>query len=91
MFQALLLAKTEKSNPRLNPMRLFGDLQDNTDDFKSYCCSFLHKLFLLILVNVAVVALNPELSLITTQDSDKMLIFTLFYWVNSCTYIFGQW
>lgn len=88
MFQAVLLAKTEKSNTKLNPMRIFGDLQDKTDDFRSYCCPFLYKLFLLFLVNVPVVILNPELSLIITQDSDKMLIFTLFYWVNYCTYIF---
>lgn len=60
-------------------MRLFGDLQDNTDDFRRYCCPFLYKLFLLILLNVPVVTLNPELSLITSQDSDKMLIFTLFH------------
>ena len=88
MFQAVVLAKPEKSNTRLNPVRLLGDLQDNTDDFRSYCCPFLYKLFLLILVGVPVVTLNPELSLITIQDSDKMLIFTLFHWVNYCMYIF---
>lgn len=70
-------------------MRLFGDLQDNTGDFRSYCYPFLYKVFLLMLVNIAVVTLNPKLSLITTQDSEKMLIFTLFYWVSYCTYNFG--
>lgn len=89
MFQPVLLAKTEKINTRLNPMKLFRDVQDNTDDFRSYCYPLLHKLLLLILVNVPIVTLNPELSLTTTQDSDKKLIFTLFCWVNYCTYMFA--
>lgn len=67
-------------------MKIFGDVQDNTDDFRSYWYPLLYELLLLILVNVPIVTLNPELSLTITQDSDKKLIFTLFFWVNYCTY-----
>lgn len=65
----------------------FRELQDNTDDLRSCCCLFI---YVSSYFSSCTCSSYPRAFLNHHPSSDKMIIFTLFHWVNNCTYSFGS-